>query len=177
MGGGNPLGTEGPIIHMSVSLATWLVSKMGKKRRKFLGTFAVIGAAAGISAGFNVLVTGFVYVIEELTRTLSRKLAMILAFAAAVAVLFKDYIELLISHSLHIHLQHTTLVPPASTWDQLTDSEIQVALLLSVPIGVLMGCAGWLFTHCAWSCSRLLNSSSRLLRVFPQWTHLCLIGI
>ena len=35
----------------------------------------VIGAAAGISAGFNVLITGFIYTTEELTRTLSRKVA------------------------------------------------------------------------------------------------------
>jgi len=87
MGGGNPLGTEGPIIHMSSSLATWIVSKLGAKRRKFLSTFGVIGAAAGFSAGFNVLLTGFIYVIEELTRTLSRKLAIVLAFAAGVAVI------------------------------------------------------------------------------------------
>ena len=51
-----------------------------------MSMFGVIGAAAGISAGFGVLITGFVYTIEELSRTLSRKLAMILALAAAVAI-------------------------------------------------------------------------------------------
>lgn len=177
MGGGNPLGTEGPIIHMSVSLATWLVSKVAKRRRKFLGTFAVIGAAAGISAGFNVLVTGFVYVIEELTRTLSRKLALILAFAAAVAVLFKEYVEKFLVHYHLIHADHASLVPEHKTWDTLTDSEIQITLLLSVPIGILMGIAGWIFTHCAWDCLLLLNSHPRLMKFFPQQTHLAIIGV
>lgn len=179
MGGGNPLGTEGPIIHLSVSLATWLVARVGKrlKRRKFLGTFAVIGAAAGISAGFNVVVTGFVYVIEELARTLTRKLALILAFAAAVAVFFKDYVERFLTHYHVIHPHHASLVPSHKTLENLTDDEIQTCFLVTIPIGILMGFAGWIYTRSAWYCLNFLSSSQRLRRYLPEVTHLAIIGV
>jgi len=182
MSGGNPLGTEGPIIHLSASLGVWLVSKSGKKRRKFLSTFGVIGAAAGMSAGFNVLVTGFVYVIEELTRSLSRKLAIILAFAAGVAVLVTDILERSVEY--WIPIPHPKLVPSHEIWAKLTDADINLSLLLCVPIGVLSGFAGWVFTQCAWAVLTFLNpgvikhAPSRIRRIFlPEVSHLAIVGI
>lgn len=176
MGGGNPLGTEGPIIHLSSSLATWLVSLTGRKRKKFLSTFGVIGATAGISAGFNVLVTGFVYVIEELTRTLSRKLALILAFAAGVAVLVKDMLEKFLE--MFFHQGHAHLVPEHSTWEKLTDADINISILLCFPIGLLTGVAGWIFCHCAWSMNKFLNKLAQSERRYvPARLHLAIIGV
>lgn len=181
LGGGNPLGTEGPIIHLSVTLGTWLVGLTGKKRRKFFSMFAVIGAAAGISAGFNVLVSGFVYVIEELTRTLSRKLALILALGAAMAILFADYFEKLLH--LFVHPHHPYLVPEHSTWARLSDRDIEVGLALSIPIGFISGVSGWIFVHCAWALLRFLNPGKDTMRpawfywLLPQRSHLAIVGL
>lgn len=181
MGGGNPLGTEGPIIHTSTSLAIWLVSKAGKRRRKLLSTFGVIGAAAGISAGFNVHVTGFVYVIEELARTLSTKLALVLAFVAGAAVFVKDLLEEMLHH--WFHQEHTYIVPKHSTWAKLTNSDRKLLLLLCVPIGVFTGVAGWIFTDTAWAIFRFLNPDkvgeepARLRRYLPEIMHLAIVGI
>lgn len=177
LGGGNPLGTEGPIIHLSVCLATWILAKMRKRGRKLFGTFAVIGAAAGISAGFGVLVTGFVYVIEELTRTLSYKLALILAFAAALAVLVKKALLDMLENLLHVHPPHGYFVPKAVHLEGFDDSDEELCLLLALPIGVLMGIAGWIFTRVAYISLKTLRDSPRLHRYIPERLHLTIIGL
>jgi len=181
MGGGNPLGTEGPIIHLSSSLATWLVSKAGKQRRKLLSTFGVIGAAAGISSGFNVLVTGFVYVIEEIARTLSGRLAVILAFAASVAMFVAEFLEKEIDKL--VHLDHTSLVPPQSIWAHLTHDDRNECLYLGIPIGLICGVGGWIFTRSAWTMLIFLNPQivgrepHRFVAKVPEVLHMGIVGV
>lgn len=181
MGGGSPLGTEGPVIHLGAELATYLISLSAwTRRRKILSMFGVIGAAAGISAGFGVLITGFIYTTEEVTRTLSRRLALILTLAALVAILVKHNLEALLEHWLHVH--HVSLVPHPETLDRLTTHDIFVTLLLAIPIGILNGIAGWCFTQLAWALRCFLNPSPsqkhHVCRTFlPQRFHLAIIGV
>eukprot|EP00931_Biecheleriopsis_adriatica_P023734 TRINITY_DN14925_c0_g1_i2.p1 TRINITY_DN14925_c0_g1~~TRINITY_DN14925_c0_g1_i2.p1 ORF type:complete len:858 (+),score=176.95 TRINITY_DN14925_c0_g1_i2:25-2574(+) len=162
MGGGNPLGTEGPIIQLSVALATSLTA----------------------CAGFNVLITGFVYVIEELTRTLSKKLALILALAAAVAVLLKEYLELLLDTLLYPHHPpHPKLVPGKEVWESLSFDEVQTMSGLSLLIGLAAGVTGWVFSNCTFSLLTYLNPAllgrtpSRLQAAVPEKLHLAIIGL
>jgi H+/Cl- antiporter ClcA len=166
---------------LAAALATWSISIVGVERRKFMAMFGVIGAAAGISAGFGVLITGFVYVIEELTRTLSRRLAMILALAAAVAMIVRQSCDDLLHY--WVHAEHHSLMPDVSTWDDLTDKDIRMCLLLSIPIGTLNGIAGWAFTQLTWKIMTLLKPALvgrepfRFQTVLlPQWSHLAIIG-
>jgi CIC family chloride channel protein len=177
LGGGNTLGTEGPIIHLAASLATWVLAMMGIRRRKMLSMFAVIGAAAGISAGFNVAITGFIFTIEELTRSLSRKSALVITLAAGVATLVKEQCERFLEQ--YVHRDHPDLAP-LDELGKLSNSDIRICLLLCVPIGVLNGVAGWVFVRCACSVQAFLRrgtiGKSPTITI-PQRSHLAIIGL
>lgn len=179
LGGGNTLGTEGPVVHLGTALATYLTWLSGTTRRKIVSLFGVIGASAGISAGFNVLITGFIYTTEELTRTISRRLVLILTVAAAAAMLVKNSLELLLEHWFHI--EHVSLVPPWDTLAELTSKEFFQCLCLCIPIGILNGIAGWCLTRLAWAVRHFLNpgkEASRLRQVLlPRLSHLAVIGV
>jgi len=181
MGGGNTLGTEGPIIHSASSLATWIVRLMGIKRRKMLSMFAVVGAAAGISAGSNVLITGMIFSIEELTRSLSRKSALFVTLAAGVAIVIKDRLELLLGR--WIQLEHENLVPDPAYWEQLSYYDVHMLFILCIPIGILNGIVGWVFARSAWRVQVFLNpkiiGKSRSYYeelLLPERSHLAIIG-
>lgn len=184
LGGGNTLGTEGPVIHLGAALATFLTSRAAKSR-KILSMFGVIGASAGISAGFSVLITGFIYTTEEITRTLSRRLALILTLAAGVAFLVKDMLERALEHWLHI--DHVSLVPHREVLDELTTSEIFGMLVMCIPIGFVNGVAGWSMIRLSWRIRGFLNEtpsedSSRFRQILfkyflPKRAHLAIIGV
>eukprot|EP00746_Dinoflagellata_sp_MGD_P141393 gnl/MRDRNA2_/MRDRNA2_74508_c0_seq1.p1 gnl/MRDRNA2_/MRDRNA2_74508_c0~~gnl/MRDRNA2_/MRDRNA2_74508_c0_seq1.p1 ORF type:complete len:823 (-),score=115.04 gnl/MRDRNA2_/MRDRNA2_74508_c0_seq1:91-2559(-) len=178
MGGGNTLGTEGPVVHLGTALATYLTWLSGTSRRKIVSLFGVIGASAGISAGFNVLITGFIYTSEELTRTISRRLVLLLTLAAAAAMIVKDSLEKLLEHWFHI--DHVALVPERQTLAELTSKEIVECLCLCLPIGVLNGIAGWCLTRLAWSIRQFLNPQGKPSLhhiLLPRLSHLAIIGI
>jgi len=155
MGGGNSLGTEGPIIHLSACCATNLISALGIKRPKLLSIFGVVGAAAGISAGFNVLVAGICFVIEELTRTLSAKISLMVALAAGWAVFIRHNLEHVTE--TFVHLNHPSMVPDKSLLGSLSEHQSNILLLLCIPVGILSGCFGWAFASLAWNLQSFLN--------------------
>lgn len=170
LGGGNTLGSEGPIIHLSSCLATCILHMLGFESRKMYSMFAVVGAAAGIAAGFGVVVTGVVFVIEELTRSMSPRSALVVTLGTGVATLVRhrlsEFSEQYISMGSH------SMVPAATNWAKLTDGDIAVMLLLCLPIGVINGLAGWTFTRCAWQ-AKLALPKTRL----PEWLILPAAGL
>eukprot|EP00746_Dinoflagellata_sp_MGD_P076180 gnl/MRDRNA2_/MRDRNA2_30660_c0_seq1.p1 gnl/MRDRNA2_/MRDRNA2_30660_c0~~gnl/MRDRNA2_/MRDRNA2_30660_c0_seq1.p1 ORF type:complete len:780 (+),score=91.66 gnl/MRDRNA2_/MRDRNA2_30660_c0_seq1:25-2364(+) len=170
LGGGNALGTEGPVIHMGTALATYLTSFSGTRSRKIFSMFGVIGASAGISAGFSVLITGFIYTTEEITRSLSRRLSLILTLASAVAFLVKNTLEHALEHWLHI--EHVSLTPHKETLQKLSSYDAWKIIALCIPIGILNGLAGWCLTQLAWRARGLLNRA-----FLPRWSHLAIIGV
>jgi hypothetical protein len=121
-----------------------------------------------------VLITGFVFVLEELTRTLSRKIALILAFAAGVAILVKDMLEEQLEHLFH--QDHPHLVPDHEL-EGLPLSEIRFALIMSLPIGVLAGCAGWVFTHVTWNLHCFFRKPTYFKWLLNDWTTLAVVGL
>jgi len=169
LGGGNTLGSEGPIIHLSSCLATWFVHILGFESRKMFSMFAVVGAAAGIAAGFGVVVTGVVFVIEELTRSLSPRSALIVSLGTGIATLVRHRLAEF-AHD-YIGMERHSMVPPSSTWAELTDADIAMLLLLCFPIGIINGLAGWTFTRCAWNFKLSLPRTG-----MPEWLFLPVVG-
>jgi len=188
LGGGNTLGTEGPIIHLSCALATWLVTSAGYSRRKTLSIFSVVGAAAGISAGFNVLITGFVYTMEELTRSLSQKVALIIIFAATLSFFVGSQLDEGLRRWLPFYssMFTTSFEPLLPQFDRgdASNFEATPCVFLCVPIGMACGFFGWIFVLGAWNINVFLNpgllgnSPSWARRTFlPKRGHLLVVGL
>jgi H+/Cl- antiporter ClcA len=182
LGGGNTLGTEGPIIHLAACLATFQLKLVGIRSRKMLSMFAVVGAEAGISAGFKVIITGFVFTIEELTRSLTQRSALIITLSTGVATLVKKYLEDLLHH--FVHIDKMKLVPKDYNWEKLTETDIVLLLLFTIPIGAINGVFGWVFARCAWKFQAKINprivhkEMGKFHRmILPEPSHLAWIGL
>ena len=86
LGGGMPLGPEGPTVVVASGLATKLARVFKMPKRMVRGMIPV-GTAAGIAAIFNTPITAVIFAFEEITGTASRGVlggTIIAAVAAAV---------------------------------------------------------------------------------------------
>jgi CIC family chloride channel protein len=85
IGGGLAMGREGPTIQMGgatgLMVSTWFRVKRGEGERKALIS---AGAAAGLAAAFNAPLAGLIFVLEELTGSLT-PVVFVASFLAAVA--------------------------------------------------------------------------------------------
>lgn len=71
LGCGMSLGREGPTIHMGAACAAWLGARFQVPERTRKNLIAA-GAGAGLAAAFNAPLAGFVFIMEELRREMSR---------------------------------------------------------------------------------------------------------
>lgn len=84
---GMSLGREGPTIHMGAACAAWLGSRLRVPSRTSRNLIAA-GAGAGLAAAFNAPLAGFVFIMEELRREMSRLTygSALISTVASVAV-------------------------------------------------------------------------------------------
>ena len=71
LGAGMSLGREGPTVHMGAACAAWLGGRLGVPNRTHKNLVAA-GAGAGLAAAFNAPLAGFLFIMEELRREMSR---------------------------------------------------------------------------------------------------------
>lgn len=71
VGSGLSLGREGPTIHMGGACAGWLCDRIRVPHRTRSNLIAA-GAGAGLAAAFNAPLAGFLFIMEELRREMSR---------------------------------------------------------------------------------------------------------
>jgi chloride channel protein, CIC family len=85
IGSGLALGREGPTVQMGgatgLMVSTWFRVKRGEGERKALVS---AGAAAGLAAAFNAPLAGMIFVLEELTGSLT-PVVFVASFLAAVS--------------------------------------------------------------------------------------------
>ena len=67
LGSGLSLSKEGPSIHMAAALAQFFVDRF-KLTTKYANAVISAGAGAGLAAAFNTLLSGIIFVIEEMNR-------------------------------------------------------------------------------------------------------------
>ena len=84
---GMSLGREGPTIHIGAACAAWLGLRMHAPARTQKNLIAA-GAGAGLAAAFNAPLAGFIFIMEELRREMSRLTygSALVATVASVAV-------------------------------------------------------------------------------------------
>lgn len=68
---GMSLGREGPTIHIGAACAAWLGVRLQAPARTQKNLIAA-GAGAGLAAAFNAPLAGFIFIMEELRREMSR---------------------------------------------------------------------------------------------------------
>ncbi|MBX3171621.1 MAG: H(+)/Cl(-) exchange transporter ClcA [Candidatus Eremiobacteraeota bacterium] len=71
LGAGMSLGREGPTVHMGAACAAWLGGRLAVPNRTHKNLVAA-GAGAGLAAAFNAPLAGFLFIMEELRREMSR---------------------------------------------------------------------------------------------------------
>lgn len=71
LGTGLSLGREGPTVHMGAACAGWLCDRIHVPHRTRSNLIAA-GAGAGLAAAFNAPLAGFLFIMEELRREMSR---------------------------------------------------------------------------------------------------------
>jgi len=71
LGAGLSLGREGPTVHMGAACADWLGERLDVPHRTRKSLVAA-GAGAGLAAAFNAPLAGFLFIMEELRREMSR---------------------------------------------------------------------------------------------------------
>lgn len=71
LGAGLSLGREGPTVHMGAACADWLGGRLDVPERTRKSLVAA-GAGAGLAAAFNAPLAGFLFIMEELRREMSR---------------------------------------------------------------------------------------------------------
>lgn len=71
LGAGMSLGREGPTVHMGAACAGWLGDRLQVPGRTHKNLIAA-GAGAGLAAAFNAPLAGFLFIMEELRREMSR---------------------------------------------------------------------------------------------------------
>ena len=84
IGGGLPVGPEGPSIQIGASVARETASALGHRGRPLLPV--AIGSGAGLAAIFHAPLGGVAYILEELLGRLDSRIHAMAAFATFMAV-------------------------------------------------------------------------------------------
>jgi len=132
IGGGLAMGREGPTVQMGGStglmVSTWFGVKQGEGERKAL---ICAGAAAGLAAAFNAPLAGLIFVLEELTGSLT-PVVFVASFLSAVAA---DVVCRVVTGDTPVFMLHG--MPGPSLY----------ALPLAAVIGLVSGLGGVMFNR------------------------------
>ncbi|CEL97091.1 unnamed protein product [Vitrella brassicaformis CCMP3155] len=168
LGFGNPLGIEGPTVHMAASIVTSIYSICTKRCPlpcSYLPSLVTVGAGAGISAAFNAPIAGITFVLEELVESLSR-VGVATILVASVASTFTSRM-LLEDHAFFksdITRRSATLHP----W-----------MLISLPLGLLTAIFAEVFCRVLLLVRGHLADRGHFVRMLPYpppWCHMALGG-
>jgi chloride channel protein, CIC family len=155
IGGGLTLGREGPTVQMGgamgLMVSTWFKVKQGEGERKALVS---AGAAAGLAAAFNAPLAGMIFVLEELTGSLT-PVVFVASFLAAVTA---DVVCRVVTGETPVFALHAMPSPSMR------------ALPIAALIGVVAGFAGVGFNR---SLLASLNLFGRLKRWPPFAVGAC----
>ncbi len=94
IGGGFPLGPEGPSVQMGGSVA-WQMAKWLKAPLAFRRVIVAAGGGAGIAAVFSAPLGGFVYAIEELLNSARPVVLLLVVITTFIADSSADIIQAL----------------------------------------------------------------------------------
>jgi len=94
IGGGFPLGPEGPSVQMGGSVA-WQMAKWLKAPTAFRRVIVAAGGGAGIAAVFSAPLGGFIYAIEELLNSARPVILLLVVITTFIADSSADIIQAL----------------------------------------------------------------------------------
>ncbi len=131
LGSGLALGRRGPTVHIGAALAAQLsawVPTSSEHRRQMIAA----GAAAGLAAGFNTPLAGIFFVVEELSRDISR-----LTLETAILASFTGAVVSRLLGSTSLDLNFTPPGTAAAIQASFTGQDLPFLILLGIVAGVL----------------------------------------
>ncbi|HQU08856.1 MAG: hypothetical protein B7X06_01220, partial [Verrucomicrobia bacterium 21-51-4] len=157
LGSGNPLGREGPTIHMCSSLSSWLGQRAGLSRTA-VQSMVPVGMGAGIAAAFNAPLSAITFVFEELLEDYRMKGLAGLVIAVVIAAAVERAI-------FGVH--------PIFSLGIDIEEQLSGWMLLCIPLGIVTGFAGQGFQYGLLGLRAALAS----LKGLPDWLKPVLGGL
>lgn len=161
VGSGNPLGREGPTVHMCAAIASKLGQWSGLAKARIQGMVPV-GMAAGIAAAFNAPLSAILFVFEELLDDFSTKalagivVAVVIAAAVSRMLLGEEPV-------LHVDLGDGLVT---AWW-----------MLVAIPLGIISAFAGNAFVKLILSARSVVRERKGLAPWVPSTLGGLLSGI
>ena len=133
IGTGGSLGREGPIVHISAALSSFIgrIAKLSISQRNLL---IACGASAGIAATFNAPLGGILFSIELLLISVNSRTVLAVAVSTVIAANVGHYL---------MGTQPAFSIP--NLFDSIENGHIAISSLLSIPLGVLIGLLSLVF--------------------------------
>lgn len=131
LGSGLSLGRRGPTVHIGAALAAQLsdwVPTSSEHRRQMIAA----GAAAGLAAGFNTPLAGIFFVVEELSRDISRLTLETAILASLTGAMVSRWLG-----STSLDLNFTPPSTNAAAQATFTGQDLPFLILLGILAGVL----------------------------------------
>ncbi|EQC35184.1 hypothetical protein SDRG_07413 [Saprolegnia diclina VS20] len=159
VGGGLPVGREGPLIHIGAIVATTLTSKRTYQcwqsaritllREKDVRDLVTCGAAAGVAAAFGAPIGGVLFALEEGASFLSPKLIWRAFFCAMTAAFVGFGTNVFVGGSFNEEAKKSVLFSFGKMSDPSVDRAAYVPyeLLVFVGMGIAGGICGAIYTH------------------------------
>lgn len=123
IGTGASLGREGPTVHLSAAIASWVGRWFGLAPRQVMALIP-LGCAGGIAAAFNTPLAAIVFAIEEIMGDMKHKAFAGIVMVAVIAAVIER--SLLGTESMF----QVPLHPEGLSWE---------SLILSAVLGVMAG--------------------------------------
>ncbi|WP_309007361.1 chloride channel protein [Pelagicoccus sp. SDUM812005] len=132
IGTGASLGREGPTVHLSAAIASWVGRWFGLAPRQIMALIP-LGCAGGIAAAFNTPLAAIVFAIEEIMGDMKHKaFAGIVMVAVIAAVIERSLLGTDAMFQVPFHPDHMS----------------GMSLAMSVVLGVLAGFVSHVFVEC-----------------------------
>ncbi|MDQ8187384.1 chloride channel protein [Pelagicoccus sp. SDUM812002] len=132
IGTGASLGREGPTVHLSAAIASWVGRWFGLAPRQIMALIP-LGCAGGIAAAFNTPLAAIVFAIEEIMGDMKHKaFAGIVMVAVIAAVIERSLLGTDSMFQVPLHPDHLS----------------GMSLAMSVVLGVLAGFVSHAFVEC-----------------------------
>ncbi|MBD5778479.1 chloride channel protein [Pelagicoccus sp. NFK12] len=132
IGTGASLGREGPTVHLSAAIASWVGRWFGLAPRQIMALIP-LGCAGGIAAAFNTPLAAIVFAIEEIMGDMKHKaFAGIVMVAVIAAVIERSLLGTDAMFQVPLHPDHLS----------------GMSLVMSLVLGVLAGFVSHAFVEC-----------------------------
>lgn len=173
--GGGTMGGDGPTIQVCTALAGMIGWICGIRSPRTQSLLASLGFCCGFAASFNAPLAGILFAMEELqhvsSRLTTRVICIILIGSIISTGVMRGFLGNKVLFKVNFHPGLSDLVSGASTENLFGEN---FWLLISIPIGIMSACVGYLFHLCFHYLHRFLKKVA--FRFCPRFLVFALLA-